>query len=57
MIGAIDFNFDFEPKKIHPVGKLEVKLVNDCPHVVGAPLSHRRHKHWDNPEQRLLNFS
>merc|ERR1719341_1265265 len=33
-----------------PVCKLEVKLIDDCPHVVGAPLSHGRHKHWDNPE-------
>ena len=41
---------------IHPVGKLEVKLVDDCPHVVGAPLSHRRHKNRDNPEKHLLNF-
>ena len=39
------------PKIIHPVGKLEVKLVDDCPHVVGAPLPHGGHAHWGNPEQ------
>ena len=38
--------------KTYPVGKLEVKLVDDRPHVVGAPLAHRGHTHGDNPEEQ-----